>query len=139
MDFREASTTPPHAPGEPPRWSDGSHAGGRSRSIKFQISLNDQNCSINLKGYSFITPIIQQRPADDSQHQRDNNEGQRRDDGEPPKVNLTSQTWASIGVEGPNSPKGCSMQRLVGHQRRPLGPPEVSRSQLRRGNSADWK
>jgi hypothetical protein len=55
-----------------------------------------------------------------SQHQRDNNEGQRRDDGEPPKVNQTSQTWANIGVEGPNSPKGCGMQRLMGHQRKPV-------------------
>ena len=57
-----------------------------------------------------------------SQHQRDNNEGQRGDDGEPPKANqTTARHEVTLGIDGPNSPKGCNMQRLVGHQRRPVG------------------
>ena len=45
-------------------YGDGSHTGGRSRSIKFHNSPNDQNCSINLKAViSHHQPIIQRPPA----------------------------------------------------------------------------
>ena len=58
-----------------------------------------------------------------SQHQRrDSNEGQRGDDGEPPKAGQTTgKRGATLGIDGANSPKGCAMQRLVGHQKRPAG------------------
>ena len=55
------------------------------------------------------------------QHQRDNNEG-RSKDGEAATVSqATARHGPTLEMEGPNSPKGCSMQRLVGHQRRPVG------------------
>ena len=66
-----------------------------------------------------------------SQPQRDNNEGQRRDDGEPTKSSqTTARHGATSGIDGPNSPKGCGMQRLVGHQMDPWDTFEVSRSHL---------
>ena len=65
-----------------------------------------------------------------SQHQRDNNEGQRGDDGRPPKA---IQTAPGLGVDGSNSSTGCTMQRLVGHQRRPVTPETVDSAAGRPG------
>jgi hypothetical protein len=56
-----------------------------------------------------------------SQHQRDNSEGQREDDGEPPKASQTKgKQKATLGIDGADSPKTCAMQRLMGHQTRPV-------------------
>ena len=40
-----------------------------------------------------------------SQHQRDNNEGQRRDDGEPPKTSQTTARHGHMGIEDQTAPK----------------------------------
>jgi hypothetical protein len=48
---------------------------GRSRSIKFHSSPNDQNCSINLKAVITPTHHSTNHQPMTSQHQRDNNEG----------------------------------------------------------------
>jgi hypothetical protein len=40
-----------------------------------------------------------------SQDQRDNSSGQ-----------TTARHGATLGIDGPSSPKACGMQRLVGHQ-----------------------
>jgi len=58
-----------------------------------------------------------------SQHQRDDSEGQRGDDGQPSKASPTAaDRGATMGMDGLNdSPQGCAMQRLVGHQRKPVG------------------
>ena len=57
-----------------------------------------------------------------SQHQRDNNEGQRGITGSHPRPARQQPDMGNIVDRGPNSPIGCAMQRLVGHQRRPGGP-----------------
>jgi hypothetical protein len=51
-----------------------------------------------------------------SQHQRDNNEGQLGD-----SLARPVRQQPDVGVEPNNGPKGCVMQRLVGHQRKPVG------------------
>ena len=63
-----------------------------------------------------------------SQQQQDNSEGQRGD-GHPRPARQQPD------VVGPNnSPKGCAMQRLVGHQRKPVG----ERSCARRMSEQSW-
>jgi hypothetical protein len=108
---------------------DGSHAGGRSRSIKFHNSPNDQNLLHQSEAIiSRHEPIIQRASSPmTSQHQRDNSEGQRGDDRELPKASQTTgKHGASLGIDGANSPTVCSGSWVT--RGVPLGALEVCRS-----------
>jgi hypothetical protein len=61
------------------------------------------------------TVASQAHPMTSQQHQRDNNKGQLG--GSPPRP---VRQQPDAGVEPNNSPIGCGMQRLVGHQRKPV-------------------
>ena len=58
-----------------------------------------------------------------NQPQRDDDDGKRRDDGQPSKTRQTAaDRGATLGMdELNNSPKACAMQQLVGHQSKPVG------------------
>ena len=62
-----------------------------------------------------------------SQRQRDDSEGQRGDDGEPSEASQTAANrGAALGMDQlNNSPRGCAMQRLVGHQSKPVVEPSL--------------
>ena len=73
-------------------------------------------------------PVIQQETSPmTSQHQRDDSAGHRGDDGQPSKASQTAANrGATLGMdELNNSPQGCAMQRLVGHQRKPVVEPSL--------------
>jgi len=57
-----------------------------------------------------------------NQPQRNDSDVQRREDGQLSKARqTTSKLGATLGVEELNySPKACAMQRLVGHQSKPV-------------------
>ena len=57
-----------------------------------------------------------------SQHQRDDSEGLRGDDGQPSKASQTAANRGeTLGRDGLNNiPQGCAMQQLVGHKSKPV-------------------
>ncbi len=65
MDFREATTFLFTLPANRRAGRTEVTPAAGAKSIKFKFHQMIQNCSINLKRYSSITPIIQQRPAHD--------------------------------------------------------------------------